>query len=438
MPSLAVIGAQWGDEGKGKIVDFLTARAELVVRFQGGNNAGHTLVVNGKSTKLHLVPSGILRPSVRCAIGAGVVIDPWVLTHELEELSASGIGVDPQRLCIDRRAPLILHYHVMRDKGREAAKGELKIGTTGRGVGPAYEDRAARCGVRLADVLHPQELRLTINENVRVSNLMMRYLYGSSEEVSATKVYDDLMQCAEKLLPFCGDVSQEVTNAYADRKRIVFEGAQGSLLDPIFGTVPYVTSSSTLAGAATTGVGIGPQLIDSVVGVAKAYTTRVGSGPFPTELNDDIGDAIRTRGNEFGTTTGRPRRCGWLDLMALREAVRLNGINGLVLSKLDVLSGFSRVKLCTGYVSEGKPVESVPATISSYQNVLPQYEELPGWGSIAPETRAFSELPKEAQSFVRRIEEILGCPVVVLSISAEREGTLFLNGSDFVRMFADR
>lgn len=436
MPSLVVVGAQWGDEGKGKIVDFLTAQADLVVRFQGGNNAGHTLVVQGRTTKLHLVPSGILRPGARCAIGAGVVVDPFVLEGELRSLLESGIDVTPERLVIDWHAPLILPYHVARDRAREQARGDNKIGTTGRGVGPAYEDRAARCAVRVTDLVHEAGLKTLLEENVRTSNLMLKHLYGSSEAIDARALYDTLMPVAQRMLRYAGDVSREVALAYEQGARIVYEGAQGSLLDPSFGTVPFVTSASTLAGAATTGIGIGPRLIDYSLGVAKAYTTRVGGGPFPTELNDETGGLIRERGHEYGTTTGRPRRCGWLDAVALQEAVRLNGLEGLVITKLDVLSGLEKVKLCVGYTVDGRMVDGVPPSVAEFCSVRPVYEEFAGWGELPQSARALRDLPDSLGNFLKRVEQLVRCPVVVTSISPEREGTIFMPGSEFVRAFA--
>ncbi|MBN8548461.1 MAG: adenylosuccinate synthase [Deltaproteobacteria bacterium] len=435
MPSLVVIGAQWGDEGKGKVVDYLTSNADCVVRFQGGNNAGHTLVIDGVTTKLHLVPSGILRENTKCYIGAGVVIDAGVLLQELAGLRKSGVNVSPSRLVIDANAHLILSYHSAIDKAREEAKGVNKIGTTGRGIGPAYEDRASRSGVRLAELFALEDLKPKVLDNVNERNEYLSAVLKSSVRVDFKEVWSSIERAAEALCPHVGNVSLLVHEALKRGERVVFEGAQGALLDQSFGTFPYVTSSHTISGAALTGTGVGPGAIDYVVGVAKAYCTRVGSGPFPTELLDTLGDAIREKGGEYGTTTGRPRRCGWFDCVAMRRAIRLNGANSLVITKLDVLSGIEKIRVCIGYSLDGKKIEDIPALAGEYAKVVPVYIELDGWKENLSGITKWHQLPANARLYLSTLSEILACPISVVSVGAERASTLFSSGAEFLKSF---
>lgn len=435
MASLVVVGAQWGDEGKGKLVDYLTSNADWVVRFQGGNNAGHTLVVEGKKTKLSLVPSGILWAHTTCVIGAGVVLNPQVFLDEIASLRIAGIDVTPERLVIDRDAHLIMSYHAAIDCARESAKGERKIGTTGRGIGPAYEDRAARCGIRVAELCRLEELRDKLAENIEQKNIYLSRVLGVSELVSFEEEWEKLQRHAEAIVPFVGNGSLLVDGALRRGERVVFEGAQGTLLDQSFGTVPYVTSSHTLAGAATVGVGIGPRQIDYVLGVAKAYSTRVGSGPYPTELHGEAAEQLRTRGNEFGTITGRPRRVGWFDAAALKRAARLNGIDSLAITKLDVLSGMESLKVCVKYELDGKEVSDMPALASELDRVSPRYIELAGWSGSLENITKWYQLPSEVKLYLSTIAEIVGCPVTIASVGAERQSTLFSSGASFVKNF---
>ncbi len=435
MPSLVIVGAQWGDEGKGKIVDYLTSNADWVVRFHGGNNAGHTLVVNGVKTKLHLIPSGILRHQAKNLIGAGVVLNPFVLLQEIAGLRASGIEVTPERLIIDREASLLLPYHEALDRARESALGDKKIGTTGRGVGPAYEDRAARCGLRVADFTDLATLEDKFRSSLALKAKVLLSLYQSEDKINPDQQWAALAEAREQLLPHIGNGSLLLEGALKRNERVVFEGAQGTFLDPVFGTVPFVTSSSTLAGAATTGCGVGPRALDFVLGVVKAYTTRVGSGPFPTELIDDSGDLLRARGAEYGTTTGRPRRCGWFDVMVLKRAVRLNGLDALALTKLDVLSGFKKIRVCVGYKLEGKVLDDMPALSHELDRVEPQYVDLDGWNEDLTGIKAWADLPAAARSYIGAIAEMVGCPISAVSVAAERRAMLFSENAGFINEF---
>jgi adenylosuccinate synthase len=437
MPSLVIVGSQWGDEGKGKLVDYLTSRADWVVRFQGGNNAGHTLVVNGVKTKLNLVPSGILRQDTKCLIGAGVVVNPQVLIEEVEGLRRSNVDIKPGRLFIDRDAHLVLDYHIALDVAREEARGKNKIGTTGRGIGPAYEDRAARCGVRIADLTALDEMKAQIQENVELKNAYLKHLLNSSTQVSFDTVWDTLRRAADFIVPYICNGSRLLDIALRANESIVFEGAQGSLLDQTFGAVPFVTSSHTIAGAVTTGCGVGPQYIDYVLGVAKAYATRVGSGPFPTELTDALGDRLREKGAEFGTVTGRPRRCGWFDAVAMKRAVRLNGIDSLAVTKLDVLSGLDKIQVCIKYTLDGQELDDMPAVLSHYDRVKAHYIELDGWTETLEGIRKWHELPAAARLYLSTLAEIVGCPVTIVSVGAERDSTLFSSGASFVKNFVE-
>jgi len=430
-----VVGCQWGDEGKGKLVDYLTSNADYVVRFQGGNNAGHTLVVDGKKTKLSLVPSGILRANSICLIGAGVVINPEVFLEEVVMLKEAGVEVTPDRLIIDRDATLILPYHVAIDKQREEVKGERKIGTTGRGIGPAYEDRAARTSVRMAELFDLDGLQEKLQVIVEERNRYLIQVLGSKEGISFETVWKVVNRISESLKPFVGNVSLILDKALSNGSKVVFEGAQGTLLDQAFGTVPFVTSSHTLAGAATTGCGIGVKGIQYVLGVAKAYSTRVGSGPFPTELLNEVGDKLREKGGEFGTITGRPRRCGWLDAVLLKRAVRLNGVDSLAITKLDVLAGVEKLKICVGYIIDGKEIDEPPALISEYEKVVPKFIELNGWSEDLAKARKLHDLPSNARLYLNAISEILGCPVSIVSTGAERDATIFSRSATYLRNF---
>jgi adenylosuccinate synthase len=435
MSALTVVGVQWGDEGKGKIVDVLTASADYVVRFQGGNNAGHTLVVDGKKTKLSLVPSGILRSQTTCLIGAGVVLDGNKLLEEIGDLRAVGLQVDPSRLVIDERVELILEYHRAIDKAREEFKGSKKIGTTGRGIGPAYEDKAGRCGIRLVDLRRLNDARVKLEDIVAQRNVYLTHVLKSQVQVPFETVWESLQVFAREILPFAGDVSVLLDKAFRAKKKIVFEGAQGSMLDITFGTTPYVTSSSTIAGGVGTGCGIGSAGISQVLGVAKAYCTRVGEGPFPTELHSAEGDMLRTRGAEFGTVTGRPRRCGWFDVVALRQAIRLSGVTCLALTKLDVLSGLSTVQVCYAYQLAGDRIDTVPSLAAELEEVIPLYQDFPGWQEDISECRSWDDLPRAAQSFIRSLEELLECPVVIASVGPERGATLRAPGEQYLKDF---
>jgi adenylosuccinate synthase len=436
MSSLVIIGAQWGDEGKGKLVDFLTAKAEFVARFQGGNNAGHTLVVGGKTTKLNLIPSGILRPHTHCVIGAGVVLDPETFISEIQGLKEAGVAISPERLTVDANVEVVLPYHRTIDKARELKRGEQRIGTTGRGIGPAYEDRVARCGVKFAELKNLDTLFARLEELVREKNLYLKYVLESPETVSFEEVKAVLAEAREKILPFIGDVSFILNEAKLAEKKIVFEGAQGTLLDVAFGTTPFVTSSHTIAGAVGTGCGVGPKRIDYVLGVAKAYCTRVGAGPFPTEISGEIGEKLRQQGKEFGTVTGRPRRCGWFDAVSVKHAVRLSGIDALALTKLDVLAGFEKIKLCHRYLIGGKAVEGFPSIAAELEQVKPEYIELDGWdASIAKATRWY-QLPAAARIYLSTVSEIVGCPVVISSVGPDRESTIFSSNADYIKRFA--
>ncbi len=424
MPVVIVVGVQWGDEGKGKVVDYLTERASLVVRFQGGNNAGHTVIVDGKKTALRLIPSGILRPSTRCLLGAGVVVDPLALLEEIDALEKMGIGVPADRLGIAPEVNLILPYHKAIDLERERLLADAKIGTTGRGIGPAYEDSVSRYGVKLADLYDPENLKQKLERNVRTKNSYLASVLSSEQQFSAERLLADLSGAANRLRPYLANVSKEVESALAKDSFVMFEGAQGSLLDISHGTYPYVTSSNTLAGFACVSGGFGPKLVNMVLGICKAYSTRVGSGPFPTEDLTADGDTLRRVGGEFGTVTGRPRRCGWFDTMAVRRAIRLNGIGNLIVTKLDVLSEFSRIKLGVTYTLDGKVLDDLPVCASDIERISVEYEELPGWQCDISKARSYEELPKEAQAFLKRLEELAQCRVGGFSVGPDRAQTI--------------
>jgi adenylosuccinate synthase len=422
--NVVVIGAQWGDEGKGKIVDWLTDHAQGVVRFQGGHNAGHTLVIRGRKTVLHLVPSGILRAKVECYIGNGVVVSPQALVEEIAMLEAAGVSVR-KRLKISEACPLILPHHQALDLARESAKGDFKIGTTGRGIGPAYEDKVARRAIRLQDLSHPERFARKLKELLDFHNFVL-VNYFRARPMDYQKTYDETLAAAGTILPMVADVSRLLFEAQATGDNLLFEGAQGALLDIDHGTYPYVTSSNCVAGAAAAGAGIGPRQLHYVLGVTKAYATRVGSGPFPTELNDEIGQRLASRGNEFGATTGRPRRCGWFDAAALKRSVQLNGITGLGVTKLDVLDGLETIRLAVAYRKNGRRSDILPAGADALEGCEAIYEELPGWKESTVGLTRFGELPKAARNYLKRIERILGVPIDVISTGPERAQTIVL------------
>lgn len=424
MPVVIVIGVQWGDEGKGKVVDYLTEQAGLVVRFQGGNNAGHTVIVDGKKTALRLIPSGILRAGTRCLLAAGVVVDPSSLLEEMATLEAVGISVGPERLGVAAEVNLILPYHRAIDQERERMLAGGKIGTTGRGIGPAYEDSVSRLGLRLVDLFDAERLTSVVRRNVRLKNDYLRAVLASEIQFDAEEVLRELHEVAARLKPYMTNVSCEVDRALSRNEFVVFEGAQGSLLDINHGTYPFVTSSNTLAGFACVSAGFAPQRVDRVIGICKAYCTRVGSGPFPTEDETAAGDTMRTVGKEFGTVTGRPRRCGWFDVMAVRRAIRLNGIDALIVTKLDVLSGFDTVRLGTAYLLDGSPLEDLPVAAAEVNRMHVEYEELPGWKEDLSGVRHRGDLPAAAQRLLDRIEELTGCTIGGFSVGPEREQTI--------------
>jgi adenylosuccinate synthase len=430
MPNVVVIGAQWGDEGKGKVVDLLTEHAQVVVRFQGGNNAGHTLVVGGQKTVLHLIPSGILHAGKTCVIGNGVVVDPAVLVKELDALKERGFLKDDSHFLISDNAHVIFPWHKLLDSYREKARGVSAIGTTGRGIGPAYEDKVARRGIRVRDLLNAERLRKRIDERLPGVRDELRELCRAANEqppeLDAQKFQDEFAALGERLRPHVTDVSLYLAGQVQRGARILFEGAQGTLLDVDHGTYPFVTSSNCVAGNAAVGSGLGPTAIDKVMGISKAYTTRVGGGPFPTELTDETGERLRKVGDEFGATTGRPRRCGWLDGVVLRYAVRVNGLWGLALTKMDVLSGLKTLQICNAYELDGKRITELPGDYEDLARVKPIYETLQGWDEKLAGVRTFEELPENAKRYVRRVEEICGVPVVCISVGADRGETVLL------------
>jgi adenylosuccinate synthase len=424
MANVAVVGAQWGDEGKGKIVDWLSERADIVVRFQGGHNAGHTLVIDGVTYKLSLLPSGILRPGKRGVIGNGVVIDPWALVAEIAKISAEGVAISRENLRIADNATLILPLHRELDQMREAAAGDGKIGTTGRGIGPAYEDKVGRRAIRVNDLADMANIGTKIDRLLVHHNAIRRGL--GQPEIKASTVRDDLAEIGPKILPYADTVWMLLDEARRGGKRILFEGAQGILLDNDHGTYPFVTSSNTVAAQAATGSGMGPSAVNYVLGIAKAYTTRVGSGPFPTEQQNEVGEYIGTRGREFGTVTGRKRRCGWFDAVLVRQAIKTSGIQGIALTKLDVLDGLKEIKVCVGYTLDGKRIDHLPASEEAQKRVVPIYETIEGWSDTTAGARSWQALPAQAVKYVRYLEELIECPVALLSTSPEREDTILM------------
>ncbi|RME63541.1 MAG: adenylosuccinate synthase [Nitrospirae bacterium] len=426
--AVVVLGTQWGDEGKGKLVDYITNDADLVVRYQGGNNAGHTVVIGDETFILHLIPSGILHPEKLCIIGNGLVVNPQALIEEIDGLKEKGITID-SNLKLSRSAHLIMPYHMAIEAAREEAKGKKQIGTTRKGIGPAYVDKSARTGLRAGDLLYPEVLREKIEANLREINFLLKNLYNQ-EGFTTEEIYNQYLRYAERLGPYIADTDVIINKALDEGKRVLFEGAQGTLLDIDHGTYPYVTSSSASAGGVCTGTGVGPTRIDKVLGVVKAYTTRVGGGPFPTEIKDPLGERLRERGGEYGATTGRPRRCGWLDLVALRHAKRVNDLKGLLLTKLDILDGLETIKVCYAYRYRGEVLEEFPKDAYVLEECEPLYKEMKGWAKPTSGVRDYESLPSEARAYIEMIEEELQVPVVLISTGQKREDVI-LRGSIF-------
>ena len=424
MANVAVVGAQWGDEGKGKIVDWLSERADVIVRFQGGHNAGHTLVIDGEVYKLSLLPSGIVRNGKLSVIGNGVVLDPWALLSEIEKIAGQGVAVTPDNLLIAENTPLILPVHQQLDVMREQAAGKAKIGTTGRGIGPAYEDKAGRRAIRVADLGDEATLDARIERLLAHHNALRTGL--GEALVDGAELKAKLMEIAPAILQYAAPVWKVLNTHREQGSRILFEGAQGALLDVDFGTYPFVTSSNTMAGMAAAGTGMGPGAVDFVLGIVKAYTTRVGAGPFPTELQDEIGQRLGERGREFGTVTGRQRRCGWFDAALVRQTCLVSGVDGIALTKLDVLDGLETLKICTGYRLDGQEIDHLPTAAAQQARVDPIYEEMPGWSQSTEGARSWVDLPAEAVKYIKRVEELIGCPVALLSTSPERDDTILV------------
>jgi adenylosuccinate synthase len=425
MANLVVVGAQWGDEGKGKIVDILTKYADVIVRFQGGNNAGHTVVIGNEKTVFHLIPSGIFYPGKRCIIANGLVVDPKVLLEEIDNIRRKSSSWRDDRILISENAHVIMPYHKDIDIARERLRGKNKIGTTGKGIGPAYEDKVARKGIRMEDLLRKDIFRKKLKENLREKNLYLINILNKSE-YKFEDIYEEYIEYGKRLKKFITDTSLIIDEELKKGKNIIFEGAQGSLLDIDHGTYPYVTSSNTLAGEVCLGVGIGPTKIDKVIGVAKVYTTRVGNGPFPTELKDESGSKLRENGKEFGATTGRPRRCGWLDLLVLKRAVRINGLSGLILTKLDILNGFNKIKICIGYKYGRKVYYEFPSNIEILKRCKPIYEEFDSWDDDISNIRDYDSLPRNVKKLINRIREFLGIEIIMVSVGSKREETIMI------------
>ncbi len=422
--NVVVIGTQWGDEGKGKIVDWLTDQAAGVVRFQGGHNAGHTLVVGGKKTVLHLIPSGILREGVQCFIGSGVVLSPEALLKEIDELESAGIKV-ARRLKIAPTCPLILPYHVALDQAREAARGTGKIGTTGLGIGPSYEDKVALRALRVIDLFDEAQLKTKLQENIALYNVQLEHLFQAAP-VDFDSVWAQIQGLAARIRPMVADVSRELTEMNARGDKILFEGAQGTLLDIDHGTYPFVTSSNCVAGAAAPGAGVAPQMLGYVLGIVKAYTTRVGAGPFPTELFDEVGAGLGERGQEFGATTGRARRCGWFDAAALKRAIQINGVSGMCITKLDVMDGLENINICTGYELNGETIDILPFGADAVAACTPIYKTMPGWQDSTFGVKSYDALPQNAKNYLQRVAEICGAPIAMISTGPDREETIVL------------
>ncbi len=425
MANVVVVGSQWGDEGKGKIVDWLSERADVVVRFQGGHNAGHTLVIDGTTYKLSLLPSGVVRASKLSVLGNGVVIDPWALLREIEQIASQGVSVSPESLQIAENAALILPVHSELDTAREDSNSGTKIGTTRRGIGPAYEDKVGRRGLRVIDLSDPEVLAIRVEALLTHHNALRRGL--GKAEVDGEALIAELLAIAPKILPFAKPVWRTLGNARRQGKRILFEGAQGTMLDVDHGTYPFVTSSNTVAGQAAVGAGIGPDALDYILGITKAYTTRVGEGPFPTEQDNDVGRGLGERGHEFGTVTGRSRRCGWFDAVMVRQALQTGGVHGIALTKLDVLDGMPELKVCVGYRIDGQEIDYLPGTQRDQARVEPVYETMPGWSESTEGARSWADLPATAVKYIRRIEELIETPVALLSTSPERDDTILVH-----------
>lgn len=425
MANVVIVGAQWGDEGKGKVVDIYTEYADNIVRYQGGNNAGHTLVVGDEKVVLHLIPSGILHEGKRCIIGNGVVLDPEVFIQEITKLKQGGRIKDDSCLLLSESLHIIMPYHKRIDIAREASIGDRKIGTTGRGIGPCYEDKIGRRGIRLMDLVNKDVFARKLKEYLTEKNFLLEQMFNEGP-CHFDEIYKEYSAYADILRKYMADTALFLSKELQGGKKALFEGAQGTLLDIDYGTYPFVTSSSTCAGGACTGSGASPRDINEIIGISKAYVTRVGSGPFPTELFDADGEQLRQSGGEFGSTTGRPRRCGWFDAMVIRYAVRINGLTGIALTKLDVLSGFETIKICTGYTLNGKALESLPAALEDFENCQPVYEELPGWNADITGARTFEELPANARSYVQRLQELAGCQIVMVSVGPRRDQTITL------------
>ncbi len=424
MATLVVVGTQWGDEGKGKIVDVLTEKAHYVVRFQGGNNAGHTLVINDKKYILHLIPSGIFHPQTVCVIGNGVVVDPEVLIDEIEKLKKEGFSLSPEKLKISERAHTIMPYHKALDLARERRANQNKIGTTGRGIGPCYEDKVGRRGFRLIEITQPKLFKEKLKSVLEEKNFFLKFL--GADPLDFHKIYEKYIQYGEYLKPYLTDTSYLLWKAYQEKKNILFEGAQGTFLDIDYGTYPYVTSSNTLSANASCGSGLGLTCIEKVLGIVKAYTTRVGEGPFPTELKDELGIYLREKGGEYGSTTGRPRRCGWLDLVMIKTAVRLNGVTELAITKLDVLSGLSKIKVCVSYKIRGQERDTFPSSLEALWEVEPVYQELPGWEEDLRKINSLEKLPSFVKDYLNFIQDYLQTPITIISTGPERKNCLFL------------
>ncbi len=426
MPGIIVVGSQWGDEGKGKVVDVFSAQSDLVVRYQGGANAGHTLKVDGKKTILHLVPSGVLHENTTCIIGAGVVLDVVTVADEIRALKVNGLLKNPKQLLISDSCTVILDYHKRLDKCREIAAGNEKIGTTGKGIGPAYEDRASRKAVLFGDLFNRHTLEEKVAASIKEKNFLLEKMYGEAP-LQVEDVVESALSAAKELEIYrCSDTSLVIDQYLREKKKVLFEGAQGTLLDLLHGTYPYVTSSSTIAGSACIGSGVGPGRMNKVVGITKAYTTRVGSGPFPTELHDEIGEKIQSMGQEFGATTGRRRRCGWLDLVALKYAIRINGITSIALMKIDVLSGLEEISVCTAYELDGRVIEEFPVSPGDVERAIPIYQSFKGWSEDISQAREYESLPQNLRKYVRFISDSLKVPIDVLSVGPARDQTLWL------------
>ena len=430
MSTLIVVGVQWGDEGKGKVVDLLSREADIIVRFQGGNNAGHTLVVGGQKTIVRLIPSGVLHDGKVCVIGNGVVVDPEVLVEEIDTLQQQGRLSDPASLKISEIAHLIMPYHKAIDLARERLRGEGKIGTTGRGIGPTYEDKMARVGIRFVDLLDEGVFARKLEHNLEEKNVYLGTLL-KEQPLAYQQVFDQYRRLRDRLAPYVTNTSRYIHEAITAGQKVLFEGAQGTMLDVDHGTYPFVTSSNTIAGAVCTGAGIAPQQLHNVIGISKAYTTRVGSGPFPTEEHGPEGEKLRRDGGEFGTVTGRPRRCGWFDAVVVRTAALLSGLNAIALTKIDVLSGLSTLRVCTGYTYRGREYDEVPASAHTLEQVTPIYEELPGWTEPLTDIRSLDALPRNARLYVERLEQLVNVPVKMISVGAGREETILIRPTFF-------